>query len=107
MPLYDYQCDKCNHVFEVTKKFSDPGPDACPKCGAANPRRAISATSFQLKGSGWYVTDYKGSNPSVAPATSSDTSSSDSSSSDKASASDASSASSDSKEPAPGKREVA
>ena len=59
MPIYDYQCDECGHVFEVTKKRTAPGPSACPQCAAAEPRRTISTTSFQLMGTGWYVTDYK------------------------------------------------
>lgn len=65
MPLYDYQCDACGHLFEVNRKRTEPHPEACPSCAAANPRRAISATSFRLKGDGWYVTDYNGTNPST------------------------------------------
>ena len=59
MPIYEYQCDECGHVFELMKKRSEREPAACADCGAAHPRRAISRTGFQLKGDGWYVTDYK------------------------------------------------
>ena len=57
MPLYEYQCDTCGHRFEKIKKFSDPPEEACPKCGSAV-RKLISAPAFQLKGTGWYITDY-------------------------------------------------
>ena len=57
MPLYEYQCDTCGHRFEVIQKFSDALVKVCPKCGAAV-QKLISAPAFQLKGSGWYVTDY-------------------------------------------------
>lgn len=59
MPIYEYQCDECGQVFEKMKKRSDPEPGECPQCGAVDPRRTISQTAFQLKGGGWYVTDYK------------------------------------------------
>ena len=59
MPRYDYQCEGCGHVFEITRKRTEPGPGECPECGAADPTKLISATSFKLKGSGWYVTDYR------------------------------------------------
>ena len=57
MPLYEYECDACGHRFEVIQKFSDPPVAECPKCGGAI-RKLQSAPSFQLKGTGWYVTDY-------------------------------------------------
>ena len=57
MPLYEYECDSCGHRFEVIQKFSDALVKVCPKCGAAV-QKLISAPAFQLKGSGWYVTDY-------------------------------------------------
>ena len=65
MPIYQYQCDECGHLFEKLMKLSDPEPSQCPECGAQDPRRTIAKTAFQLKGSGWYVTDYKGSKPAV------------------------------------------
>jgi putative FmdB family regulatory protein len=57
MPLYEYQCDACGHRFEVIRKFSDTPLDVCPRCGGAV-KKLQSASSFHLKGSGWYITDY-------------------------------------------------
>ena len=57
MPIYEYECQKCGEVFEVFQKMSDPAPKS-HSCGSRKVRRLISQTSFQLKGSGWYVTDY-------------------------------------------------
>jgi putative FmdB family regulatory protein len=56
MPIYEYRCEKCGD-FEQTQRISDPPLDRCPTC-RRKVRRLISNTSFQLKGSGWYVTDY-------------------------------------------------
>lgn len=56
MPIYEYRCEKCGD-FEQTQRISDPALDRCPTC-RRKVRRLISSTSFQLKGSGWYVTDY-------------------------------------------------
>jgi putative FmdB family regulatory protein len=56
MPIYEYRCEKCGD-FERTQRISDPPLDRCPTC-RRKVRRLISNTSFQLKGSGWYVTDY-------------------------------------------------
>ena len=60
MPLYEYRCSKCDTVFEVLQKFSDSPLTTHEGCGGAV-ERLISAPGFQFKGSGWYVTDYKGS----------------------------------------------
>ncbi len=57
MPLYEYRCKKCGHVFEKIQKFSDPHVSECPKCGA-EVEQVISAPAVQFKGAGWYVTDY-------------------------------------------------
>lgn len=57
MPLYEYRCTKCSHVFEKIQKFSDPHVSECPKCGA-QVEQVISAPAVQFKGAGWYVTDY-------------------------------------------------
>ena len=57
MPLYEYRCTKCNHVFEKIQKFSDPHVKNCPKCGA-KVEQVISAPAVQFKGAGWYVNDY-------------------------------------------------
>jgi putative FmdB family regulatory protein len=57
MPLYEYQCDKCAHRFEVIQKFSDAPIDVCPKCGGAV-KKLLSSPAIQFKGTGWYITDY-------------------------------------------------
>ena len=57
MPLYEYQCESCEHRFEKIQKFSDPPPDACPKCGGPV-RKLFSSPAIQFKGSGFYITDY-------------------------------------------------
>jgi putative FmdB family regulatory protein len=56
MPIYEYQCQKCGH-FEVTQKITDKSLSRCPTC-KGKVKKLISNTSFQLKGSGWYITDY-------------------------------------------------
>lgn len=62
MPIYEYACNKCGHVFDVLQKISDPAPGECPACGAPDVRRLLSAPSFRLKGGGWYETDFKSAN---------------------------------------------
>jgi putative FmdB family regulatory protein len=57
LPLYEYQCKKCNHLFERIQKFSDPPLTTCPKC-QGEVEQLISPPAIQFKGSGWYVTDY-------------------------------------------------
>ena len=59
MPLYDYRCLKCEHVFEVLHGRDQAGPTSCPNCQAASPVKMLSAGNFHLKGGGWYVTDFK------------------------------------------------
>ncbi len=59
MPLYEYECTKCGHRFEVIQKFSDPARKSCPQCRGAV-RKLLSAPAIQFKGSGWYETDYSG-----------------------------------------------
>jgi putative FmdB family regulatory protein len=58
MPIYEYHCEKCGHEFEVLQKHFDVDEVPCETCGAAA-KRMMSNTSFVLKGTGWYVTDYK------------------------------------------------
>ena len=58
MPIYEYRCEGCAKEIEVVQKFSDPPLDKCPDCGGEL-TKLISRSSFHLKGSGWYVTDYK------------------------------------------------
>ena len=57
MPIYEYQCESCEHIFEVQQKFSDPPIEECGKCGKSV-RKLISAPGIMFKGTGWYVTDY-------------------------------------------------
>src|SRR6478736_8045316 len=57
MPLYEYRCKKCGHIFEKIVKFSDKPIKKCPECGGVV-EQTISAPAVQFKGSGWYVTDY-------------------------------------------------
>lgn len=58
MPIYEYKCPQCGHVFEEMVSLSQAhGEEACPRCGTASPRM-MSHTSFVLKGGGWYVSDY-------------------------------------------------
>ena len=66
MPFYEYKCDACGHEFEEFQKIKDRPVRTCPECKRRRVRRLISQTSFVLKGSGWYVTDYarKGSSGS-------------------------------------------
>jgi len=56
MPIYEYRCEQCG-IFEEMQRITDPPLERCPKC-RRKVQRLISSTSFQLKGSGWYVTDY-------------------------------------------------
>ena len=57
MPLYEYQCEKCAHRFEVIQKFSDAKIEVCPKCGGPVVK-LLSSPAIQFKGTGWYITDY-------------------------------------------------
>ncbi len=57
MPLYEYECTKCGHRFEVIRRFSDPHEKKCPICKGAV-RKLLSAPAIQFKGTGWYITDY-------------------------------------------------
>lgn len=57
MPIYEYKCLDCEKQFELMQKFTDESPEICPDCGG-HIRKLISNTSFILKGTGWYVTDY-------------------------------------------------
>jgi putative FmdB family regulatory protein len=59
MPIYEYACDSCGFEAEFLQKVSDPLLTDCPECGKATFHKLISAAGFQLKGNGWYVTDFK------------------------------------------------
>ncbi|HZA37057.1 MAG TPA: zinc ribbon domain-containing protein, partial [Vicinamibacterales bacterium] len=58
MPLYEYRCDACQHVFEVIQKFSDAPIAVCPVCGQGPVEKLPSSPAIQFKGTGWYITDY-------------------------------------------------
>ena len=60
MPIYAYRCGTCGHAKDVLQKISDAPLTDCPACGAAAFTKQITAAGFQLKGSGWYVTDFRG-----------------------------------------------
>ncbi|KAI3592384.1 Type I antifreeze protein [Cupriavidus sp. U2] len=74
MPIYAYRCDACGHGRDVLQKMSDAPLTDCPSCGTAGTfKKQLTAAGFQLKGSGWYVTDFRGgsggtSAPASAPA---------------------------------------
>ena len=59
MPIYAYKCDTCGHAKDVLQKMSDAQLVDCPKCGAATFTKQLTSAGFQLKGSGWYVTDFR------------------------------------------------
>lgn len=60
MPIYAYRCAACGHAKDVLQKLSDPLLTTCPACGAQAFSKQVTAAGFQLKGSGWYVTDFRG-----------------------------------------------
>jgi putative FmdB family regulatory protein len=65
MPIYEYECQKCNSRQEVYQKVSDKPPKKCARCGGRL-ERVVSAAAIQFKGSGWYVTDYAGGSKKAA-----------------------------------------
>ena len=60
MPIYEYRCNACGHQEEHLQKVSDAPLSVCPACGKPEYRKQLSAAGFQLKGTGWYATDFKG-----------------------------------------------
>ncbi|HOX89657.1 MAG TPA: zinc ribbon domain-containing protein [Burkholderiaceae bacterium] len=69
MPIYAYKCTACGHEKDVLQKVSDAPLTACPACGAESFAKQLTAAGFQLKGSGWYATDFKGgAKPASEPA---------------------------------------
>ncbi|MHA7599610.1 FmdB family zinc ribbon protein [Alicycliphilus sp. T452] len=60
MPIYAYRCGTCGHAKDVLQKISDAPLTVCPACGAQAFAKQVTAAGFQLKGSGWYVTDFRG-----------------------------------------------
>ena len=59
MPIYEYRCDECGHQEEHLQKISEKPIAKCPACGKKTYKKMLSAAGFQLKGSGWYATDFK------------------------------------------------
>jgi putative FmdB family regulatory protein len=70
MPIYAYKCESCGHAKDVLQKMSDDPLSVCPACGQPSFRKQVTAAGFQLKGSGWYVTDFRGGNTATPPAVS-------------------------------------
>ncbi|MBM3367050.1 MAG: zinc ribbon domain-containing protein [Betaproteobacteria bacterium] len=68
MPIYEYRCEACGHLEEFLQKVSEPPLAKCPSCGKKKFRKLLSAAGFQLKGSGWYATDFKGGGKSATAA---------------------------------------
>jgi putative FmdB family regulatory protein len=68
MPIYAYKCESCGHAKDVLQKMSDLPLSVCPECGAAAFKKQLTSAGFQLKGSGWYVTDFRGGDNGAKPA---------------------------------------
>ncbi len=97
MPIYEYQCEGCEHEFESMQRMSEPPLTQCPSCGKDRLKKKISAVAFRLKGGGWYETDFKsGDKKNVASSSDSGGESTSSSASNKSEKSDSKSSSSDS-----------
>jgi putative FmdB family regulatory protein len=82
MPIYAYKCDACGFAKDALQKMSDSPLTDCPQCGAAAFKKQVTAAGFQLKGSGWYATDFKGGSApatGAAPSTATDSKSAESS----------------------------
>ncbi len=68
MPIYAYKCDSCGFAKDVLQKISDQPLTQCPSCQAESFKKQLTAAGFQLKGSGWYATDFKDSGAKPTPA---------------------------------------
>ncbi|RYF68206.1 MAG: zinc ribbon domain-containing protein [Comamonadaceae bacterium] len=68
MPIYAYKCGSCGHAKDVLQKISDAPLTQCPACGAQAFSKQVTAAGFQLKGSGWYATDFRGGSTATPPA---------------------------------------
>jgi putative FmdB family regulatory protein len=68
MPIYAYRCAACGHSRDVLQKISDPVLTVCPSCGVDQFQKQVTAAGFQLKGSGWYATDFRNGSGAPAPA---------------------------------------
>jgi len=70
MPIYAYRCEACGFAKDVLQKMSDAPLSECPNCGKATFKKQVTAAGFQLKGTGWYVTDFRNNGGTPAPASS-------------------------------------
>lgn len=68
MPIYAYKCSACGYAKDALQKISDAPLSVCPECGQSTFSKQVTAAGFQLKGSGWYVTDFRGNGSGAAPA---------------------------------------
>lgn len=76
MPIYEYECQSCHHCVELLQKISDAPATHCPECNQDSLQKLVTSAAFQLKGNGWYVTDFKDKNkqaPEKATATKKET----------------------------------
>jgi putative FmdB family regulatory protein len=69
MPIYEYRCGNCGFEKEYLQKLADPAITDCPACGKPQMAKLVSAAGFQLKGTGWYATDFKGNGKAAKPST--------------------------------------
>ncbi|MCU7834034.1 MAG: zinc ribbon domain-containing protein [gamma proteobacterium symbiont of Taylorina sp.] len=76
MPIYEYRCNGCGHEMELIQRMSEDPMKDCPVCKESKLKKLISAAGFQLKGSGWYETDFKGNNKTKSASNKSSSSSS-------------------------------
>lgn len=77
MPIYAYRCEQCGFAKDVLQKISDDPLSECPECKQATFKKQITAAGFQLKGSGWYVTDFRGNSNGTASSNATATSTAD------------------------------
>jgi len=77
MPIYEYRCTACQHKLEALQKFSDAPLVTCPQCAKDTLTKLVSAAGFQLKGSGWYQTDFKGGGTKAPASTGTETAAGD------------------------------
>ena len=68
MPIYAYRCDECGYAKDVLQKMSDPQLTVCLSCGKPTFKKQLTAAGFQLKGTGWYATDFRGTPTPAVPA---------------------------------------
>jgi len=96
MPIYAYKCESCGHAKDVLQKISDAPLTECPACGQPTFSKQLTAAGFQLKGSGWYVTDFRGGSGGASAAATGSAAAAGTASTDSAAATATTSASADS-----------